>query len=52
MYCERFIRVVSCMPVSWGAERDERDVSQDEKAVDPVVVLRPWLELENRMRGE
>lgn len=42
MYCEKFIRVVSCTAVSRGAERDERDASHDEKPPDFVVPLRQW----------
>lgn len=41
-YCEKLIRVVNCTPVSWGAERDERDVSHDEKPEEFVVALRLW----------
>lgn len=48
-YCDRFIRVVSCMPVSWGAERDERDVLHDERFEDLVVGLRLWRMFETWM---
>lgn len=41
-YCERFIRVVNCTPVSCGVERDEREVSHDEKPEELVVILRLW----------
>jgi hypothetical protein len=39
IYCERCIRAVNCMSVSWGAERDERDVHHDEKKGGSVVPL-------------